>query len=273
MKEWELIVDKDPLPGSLNMAVDEYLFRSLPSAPQTCVRFYRWERPTVSLGYSQVAERVVAVELCRRLGVDIVRRMTGGKLVLHHREVTYSICSSDASVFSMSLAESYRLISCALIQGLAEMGLQARLAGRPPHSYPRGNLPCFSYPAENEVEIDGRKIIGSAQKRVGPRFLQHGSILLESDAALLRQVVSLSAEIGQLRMISLAEALGRKVDFEWAVDRLIHGFEAYFEIRFKPRIFSAEEWRLIEEIERTKYASEDWMLRRRESPKLAIGIS
>ncbi|MGZ5440005.1 MAG: lipoate--protein ligase family protein, partial [Candidatus Aminicenantales bacterium] len=82
MKTWELIVEPEPLPGSWNMAVDEHLFRLAGESHRTYLRFYRWERPTASLGYSQDASRVVDVEFCRSHGIDIVRRMTGGKLVL-----------------------------------------------------------------------------------------------------------------------------------------------------------------------------------------------
>ncbi len=262
MKEWDLIVEEKPLPGSQNMARDEFLFRSLQASSPTSVRFYQWARPTVSVGYSQTIDKVVRLEFCRQHGVDIVRRITGGKLVLHHREITYCVCSSDTDVFSSSLTESYRAISLALIQGLAEMGLEARLAGQAPLFYRKGHLPCFSFPAADEVEIRGCKVIGSAQKRVGSTFLQHGSILLEDDADLLRRVVATFERIGQLRMISLSEALGRKVDFGWAVERLKRGFEKYFGIQFRPRVFSAEELRIIDEIARKKYAAEDWTLRR-----------
>lgn len=263
MKEWDLIIEERPEPGSLNMAIDEYLFRSLRPSSHTCVRFYQWARPTVSLGYSQVVEKVISLDSCRQNGVDVVRRMTGGKHVLHHREVTYSVCSSDTGIFSSTLRESYRLISCALIRGLGEMGIEARLAGDAPPSYKKSNLPCFSFPGQNEVEINGRKVIGSAQKREGSRFLQHGSVPLENDVELLRRVTLAGEKLGSLRLISLAEALGKSVDFHWAVERLKQGFELSFGIRFKPRIFSREELDILIALQKKKYASEDWTLHRR----------
>ncbi len=267
MRNWNLIIENLPLPGPWNMAVDEYFFLSLGPEPQTHVRFYQWERPTVSLGCSQVAEKIVDLDSCRRKGIDVVRRMTGGKLVLHHREVTYSICSSDVEVFSSTLAQSYRLISHALISGLKEMGLKARLAGPAPSFYGEGNFPCFSYPARDEVEIDGKKIIGSAQKRVGQKFLQHGSILLENEEELLRQALAPSEKIGRLRMVSLSEALGRPVSFDWAVDRLRRGIAGYFGITFNPKSFAPEETRIIEEIERTKYGTEEWTFGKRRAQR------
>ncbi|OGD17216.1 MAG: hypothetical protein A2Y69_11010, partial [Candidatus Aminicenantes bacterium RBG_13_59_9] len=175
-KSWDLLIDPVPRRGFANMAVDEYLFDRLGAVPRTTVRFYSWERPTASLGYAQSIDKVLDLDFCRSNGIDVVRRMTGGKLVLHWREITYSVASSDTIIFTSTLADSYRLISAGLIHGLEKMGLKARLAGSPPASYTRGNMPCFAYPARDEIEIDGRKIVGSAQKRTGGWFLQHGSV-------------------------------------------------------------------------------------------------
>jgi lipoate-protein ligase A len=258
MKEWGLIIEMSPLPGSLNMAIDEYLFRSLGKTPQTYVRFYQWEKPTVSLGYSQAVERAVNLDFCRRNRIDVVRRITGGKLVLHWREITYSISSSDRQAFSSTLAECYRLISNALIHGLKKMGLKARLAGPPPSSYSKGNMPCFSYPARDEIEIDGKKIVGSAQKRVGTRFLQHGSIPLHTDDDLLRQVSALNEEDSRIRMTSLSEALGRPVSFEWAVERLAAGIAESFNIKLQPKLFQPEANAAVLKMQKEKYESEEW---------------
>jgi len=266
MKEWSLIIDNVPLQGSLNMAVDEYLFRSLGEKPQTCGRFYQWKRPTASLGYSQALDKVVDSDFCRKNGVDIVRRITGGKLVLHWREITYSITSSDSEAFSSTLAESYRLISSALILGLKKMGLEARLAGPPPSSYSKGNMPCFSYPARDEIEIGGKKIIGSAQKRLGMRFLQHGSIPLYSDEGLLRKAAILKGDDGGIRMTSLSEALGKPVTFEWAVERLAAGIGESFGIRFVPRRIRPDVQPIIFRIQHEKYENEGWTRGRQSAP-------
>ncbi len=258
MHRWSLFIDLSPHPGAFNMAVDEFLFRRLDRDPRTTVRFYRWERPTVSLGYSQGIESILDLEYCQKNGIDVVRRITGGKLVLHWREITYSIVSSDTTAFSPTLAESYKRISAALILGLEKMGLRARLAGPPPSSYSRGNMPCFAYPARDEIEIDGRKIVGSAQKRVGERFLQHGSIPLQGDDGLLDRL-SLSRDEGAgLRMISLSEALGKEVDVEWTVKCLVDGLAEYFKIRFEPLVFEPSDERAVQQIQDRRYANEAW---------------
>lgn len=257
-KEWNLIVDKKPLPGSWNMAVDEFLFQSLGDDPQTYLRFYRWERPTASLGYSQKIRKVIDVEYCQKNGIDIVRRMTGGKLVLHQKEVTYSLCSSDSQIFTSALKDSYRLISEALMQGFEKMGLKPCLADAPPESYVKGNLPCFSYPARDEIEVQRKKIVGSAQKRTGAKFIQHGSIPLDEDEGLLESVSGLEKNKNKVRMISLSKAIGKKASFDWAVERLISGIFEFFMIDLIPKVFSAGERKLISKIQEERYANKGW---------------
>ncbi len=258
MKKWSLIVDKEPLPGSWNMAVDDYLFRSLGEKPRTTVRFYSWKNPTASLGYSQKADLVLDVQYCQNNGIDVVRRITGGKMVLHFREVTYSICSSDSSVFTDKLSDSYRLISESLMKGLEKMGLDSVLAEEPPSSYARGNLPCFSYPARNEVEVKKKKVIGSAQKRVGSTFIQHGSIPLEDDRDLLKKISFLEEREEDIRLISLAQALGKKVAYDWAVDFFIAGISDYFHVELAPRSLTEKERETVSQIQKERYAREEW---------------
>lgn len=258
MKEWDIIVDRTPFAGSWNMAVDDFLFQGLGDQPQTYLRFYMWERPTVSLGYSQKIHKVVNVNFCRENGIDIVRRITGGKLVLHHKEITYSVCSSDIETFTSKLMDSYRLVSEALIRGLKKMGLKSCLAATPPKSYSRGNLPCFSYPAQNEIEVEGKKIIGSAQKRIGSKFVQHGSIPLEEDDELLKNVSHLEGAEENVRMISLSKALAREVSFNWVVERLSAGISEYFGIILRSKNFDEEEKKAISSIQKEKYNNRDW---------------
>jgi len=242
------------------MAVDEFLFRSLADEPVTYLRFYGWERPTASLGFGQATVQVVDLEFCRRNGVDVVRRLTGGKLVLHDREVTYAVVSSDAETFTSTLGGSYLRISQGLVKGLEAFGLKPVLAAETPRDYVKGTMPCFSHPARNEIELDGRKIIGSAQKRIGDRFLQHGSIPLAGDENLLREVSLRKGDPSIIFMTSLSEALGRPVGFAEAVDRFIEGFASCGGIEFEPFFFRNEERAAIEDLRRRKYATEAWTI-------------
>lgn len=258
MSEWELIYDREPLPGSWNMAVDEFLFHEARKSGKTFLRFYTWLRPTASLGCSQEISRVLNLEECRKRGVDVVRRMTGGKLVLHHFEVTYSVASARTDIFGATLEDSYRLISEALVQGLRLMGLPAELASSTPSGYARSHLPCFSYPARHEVVVNGRKAIGSAQKRSGSGFLQHGSIPLVKELELLAAISPGFDPARAESIASLSDELGRTVQYHQAVDFLVEGFRNSFRCRLEERKLLPEELEKIRKIEQLKYASWKW---------------
>jgi lipoate-protein ligase A len=257
-KSWNLIIDRTPLKGSWNMAVDDFLFQSLGEKSTTYLRFYRWEKPTISLGRSQRAEKVVNLDYCRQNGIEIVRRITGGKLVLHHKEVTYSVCSSDTEIFSQKLMDSYKLISEALNRSLKRMGIESRLASNTPSDYARGDKLCFAQPARDEIELDGSKIIGSAQKRTGTKFLQHGSIPLENEEELLISATRSSSKEPVVRMTSLSEALGKKTDFDWAVNHFVTGISGYFGVHLAPRVFSIPELEAIQKIQEERYENPAW---------------
>jgi lipoyl(octanoyl) transferase len=244
------------------MAVDEFLFTRASKEGRTSLRFYQWIRPTASLGYAQDAARAADLDFCRANGIDVVRRMTGGKVVLHHRELTYSLASSDTETFTSTLRESYKLISLALVAGLERMGLAGRLAPQSPPAYVKKMMPCFAFPARDEIEIGGRKIVGSAQKRTGASFIQHGSVPLEKDEDLLRAVAKSEGEDQGIRMTCLSEALGRPVPFDWAASRFAEGFAGHFGVFLEPLALSEDEDREISRIESERYGSDAWTLRR-----------
>jgi lipoate-protein ligase A len=268
MRLWKLLIEPGPLPGDWNMAVDEFLFHRVEAAPGTYLRFYQWDKPTASLGYSQAVAKVIDLDFCRRHGIGIVRRITGGKLVLHDREVTYAVASSDAEIFTETLRDSYRLISKALMRGLELMGLAPAMAETSPPAYIKGIMPCFALPARDEIEIGGKKIIGSAQKRTGAAFLQHGSIPLEKDDGLLAAVAAPGARAqaarspaGESGMTSLSEALVRAADFGWAVERLCRGFSDFYGVAFEPFALGPEDREAVSALRDSRYASDAWTFR------------
>jgi len=256
---WFLLADKDPKKGSYNMAADEFLFKELGTEPKTFIRFYSWKRPTVSLGYSQKISRVLDEDFCKKNNIDVVRRITGGKLVLHHREVTYSVCSSDKKIFSSSLNKSYKVISEALINGLKELNIPAYLEQENNPSYSKSSLPCFSYPARNEIKVKGKKIIGSAQKREGSKFIQHGSIPLEREDQLLESVSLLKKKNEKIRMITVSEAVQKKINYFELVKHLISGIQKFFDVQLKKIEFTREQKRLIKKIQRDRHENEEWI--------------
>lgn len=182
---WRLI-RSGPLTGVDNMALDEALLDSVATGRSLPVlRLYGWLPPAVTLGYFQRLTAAVDPEACRQLGYDIVRRMTGGRAVLHDREVTYAVISPERSaLFPGGILENYRVIARVLQQTLDSFGLQTSLApGRSPGSGESAaeQSSCFTAPATWELLQAGCKMTGSAQKRQADAFLQHGSIPLDLD--------------------------------------------------------------------------------------------
>ncbi|MCX7975130.1 MAG: lipoate--protein ligase family protein [Candidatus Aminicenantes bacterium] len=257
MKKWRLIIDKEPQIGARNMAIDEYLVNSLKEG-ETVLRFYTWLKPTASLGYGQKIEKVLDLEACRRLGIDVVRRPTGGKLVLHYKEVTYSVCSSDCEIFTETLEGSYKKISQALIAGLKFLGVEAELSTSIESAYARSFLPCFAFPARHEIVVNNRKVIGSAQRRWGHRFLQHGSIALQPHDHWLRQITPIQNLDLSLKMISLEEVLGRPVDPKEVIAPLTEGFRQFFQVDFENKPLSQNELEQILIIEKNRYSHPSW---------------
>lgn len=173
--------------GAENMAVEEALLVTMAQMPepQPVLRFYGWNPATLSLGYAQTYLKEVDEEACLAEGVEIVRRPTGGRAVLHQYELTYSVIAPEHDPHvSGTVLESYLKISQALIRGLKALGVPAEMAvwgGRNQVS----SSACFDAPSWYELVVDGRKLVGSAQVRKEGILLQHGSILLHLDADLL----------------------------------------------------------------------------------------
>ena len=232
--------------GAENMKYDEQLAQSLlASAHPYVVRVYGWSPPAISLGWHQNITEI-DLEKCSREGIDVVRRPTGGRAILHSDEVTYSIAmvASQKSVLSV-----YQQISEALVRGLRELGADVALEKSQPHFPSLYRSPsavaCFASVARYEIHIDGRKLGGSAQRRFARPdgqevVLQHGSILLGEDHQRMvdflggldgEQRDKLKLELRQ-NTVDLSSALGRKVRFEEVVTVLRWGFEKTWGIEF-----------------------------------------
>ena len=158
---------------SMNMAIDEALLTSkLP-----VLRFYGWKPAGLSIGYFQSTKNFNLKNL-KKHNVDLVRRPTGGNAVLHDKEVTYSFII-DEKEMPKSIVESYKMISKGLLQGLKNLGLNAAMN----ENVEKGekSAVCFNDTSWYEIIVNGKKIVGSAQKRVNGKLLQHGAILIDTD--------------------------------------------------------------------------------------------
>ncbi|MBI4217011.1 MAG: lipoate--protein ligase family protein [Chloroflexi bacterium] len=257
-----------PAPGAANMALDEALLElqsqglSVPT-----LRTYGWEPPCLSLGYFQSARGDVDLEACRQRGVDLVRRPTGGRAVLHHRELTYALTApADHPLVSGGIKESYAKISQGLLLGLARLGVAARAERRGKAGAWTGA--CFEVASDYELVAGGKKVVGSAQLRRRGMLLQHGSLLLDFDADALLELLELPSgmERGRVaaylrgRVASLKELLGREVGLAEAAQALRAGFQAAWGVELAPGELTAAERAMAARLE-AKYRSEAWNLR------------
>ena len=184
-ESWRLWVDGTARPGWANMAVDQALLDRAAFGGERWFRLYGWEPHCLSFGRHEPATRRYDRARVETLGLDVVRRPTGGRAVWHGREVTYALAAPSADLGTVR--EAYVEIHRMLLGALGRLGIPARLA--PPAGPARvDGGACFASPAGGEIMVQGRKAVGSAQLRQGGALLQHGSILLESDQSVVRAV-------------------------------------------------------------------------------------
>jgi lipoate-protein ligase A len=226
MARWFLLVDRSPLPAAVNMARDEHLFERCHRQKLGFLRLYSWQIPTFSFGVSQRIEKVVNLDFVRSRRLDYVRRITGGKTVLHDDEITYAVASSEDIFYrDHDLYKSYLLISRALVQAFRSLNIDAVLAEGSSGGLARSNNPCFSFPTPNEIEIGGKKIVGSAQKRDKHALLQHGSIPVTMDHSLYAEGAHFEAGVLKGSMTTLSEAA--PVSREDLLQALIGSFQEF----------------------------------------------
>jgi lipoate-protein ligase A len=197
------------------MALDAALLQDAEASGRASLRLYRWSPPCLSFGRHEPA--LVRYDRARieRLGLDVVRRPTGGRAVWHDAELTYAV-AAPIDTFG-TLAESYRAIHTRLAAALRSLGVPADLA--PPRRAPGiAAGPCFAASVGGEVLVRGRKVIGSAQVRQGTAFLQHGSILLDGSQDMIGAV---SRQPSAVRATSLSEVLGRWIGFPEVAEAII----------------------------------------------------
>lgn len=244
--------------GAHNMACDEALMRRAARAPGEAVfRVYGWSAPTLSLGRNQRARGLYNLDAARALGVGIVRRPTGGRALLHHREITYSVTMpmDDAA----SARRVYDFITDVLLAALARLGVRAGRATAPVSLAP-GPRPCFDVPAEHEIVVGARKLVGSAQWRHGGALLQHGSILVADDQDLIARLMRAPAGAPP-RAATLADALGRAPALHEAADALRRSLQ---DATGTPAADFMSEPVLLEELGRLRegYRDDAWTWRR-----------
>src|SRR5512147_1016873 len=158
-ERWRLLVEPVPATGWWNMAVDEMLLGAAAGGAAPVLRFYEWRGPWLSLGYAQPFSAASAAA-CRDAGVQVVRRVTGGRAVLHGADLTYGVAAT-ASALPAGLDSSYRLLSDAILAALRDLGIAAERAAAATPVAPEGEFDCFALAATDEICAGGRKLAGS----------------------------------------------------------------------------------------------------------------
>jgi lipoate-protein ligase A len=258
---------------AFNMALDECLLnwqsekKMLPT-----VRFYEWEVPTLSIGYFQRVEKEINMEEVSKRGFGFVRRPTGGRSVLHDKELTYSvIVSEDHPDMPKTVTEAYRVISEGILEGFKSLGLDAYFAvpktkeEREDLRNPRSSV-CFDAPSWYEIVVEGRKIAGSAQTRQKGVILQHGSIPLEIDLDTLYDLFLFPNEKIKERMkkmfSSKAVAINELTDRTFTIEELTEAFKIGFEkglnIELVPYELTKEQLAEVQALAKEKYESDEW---------------
>ena len=257
---WRLI-DTGPLDGPSNMALDEALlacFDKKQSLP--VLRLYGWNPPALSVGRYQDAGAALLLELCAADGVPVVRRMTGGGIIYHAQELTYSIvCAPEQVGEAAGVKQGFRRLCGFLLGTYRRLGLDAAFAADLNASGERlgeRTAFCFAGKEEFDVLVNGRKIGGNAQRRLSGAILQHGSIPLESRVREGLRYLKEPAP-GAAGSVSLAE-LGLRPEPEQLKQMLVQAFEERLGVRLVPDQLSPEELAAAAQLEEKKYRCRSW---------------
>ena len=257
---WRLIED-GPGDGKLNMAIDRAILTACDQgqAPAT-LRLYGWDKPTLSIGYSQNELRDVNTVQCERKNIPIVRRFTGGRALLHQYELTYSLVAPIPHPrFPGNLVGAFGAVSKAVIISLEKAGVvKPEISGKDKRSLGDGNKrspACFSTSNHWEITVEGKKLAGSAQRRLSGAFLQHGSILLDWDPELAHSLFRYSSESEQAQGLksliwgtsTLKEVLSIKPEWGEVAHCFVEGFQQTFPGYWKPETLNSFETELVKE--------------------------
>jgi len=232
--------------GYHNMAIDEVLATmSVPHDNRSIFRVYRWQPYAISLGYNQDPGDL-NLEKCKQDKIDVVRRPTGGRAILHAEEITYSIIiPKESDFYSPDVLTTYNLINRGILKGLHLIGVKAELVERSTEeneksSAHKDKIPCFSKSAKYEIAFQSKKLVGSAQRRYEHSILQHGSILVGTSHLRLADYIAIlkGTRIEKFRQalaektISISQILPKKINYDKIIWAIKIGFQQCFDIYF-----------------------------------------
>ncbi|MCI2774469.1 lipoate--protein ligase family protein [Staphylococcus petrasii] len=259
-----------------NMAMDEALLNFVSRGEiDPVIRFYTWNPATLSVGYFQRLTKEIDIDKVKEKGFGLVRRQTGGRGVLHDKELTYSVIVPESHPdMPSTVTEAYRVISEGLLDGFKILGFDAYFAiprskeEREKLKQPRSAV-CFDAPSWYELVVEGRKIAGSAQTRQKGVILQHGSLLKDVDVDELFDMFIFKNERLKDKMkkafvdkaVAINDISDRHISIEEMEKAFEEGFKKGLNIDFKPLTLTDAQLAEVKELEE-KYRSDDWLYKK-----------
>lgn len=261
-------IDSGHTSPAFNMALDELMVEWLSKGEMgSTLRFYGWSPAGISIGRFQDANKKIDFQQAADYGVEIVRRQTGGRAVLHDQELTYSVAVPESHpAMPRSVKEAYLVISRGLSEGYRELGINAELAIPDASAETTDSAVCFDKSSWYELLVEGKKAAGSAQMRKKGIILQHGSIPIEIDSVKLFDLFSYpSVELKQRardafkgKAIAINEAAERAYNFDEVKAAFKRGFEKGLGIELETLTLTKAQLVEIDRLAETKYKHLDW---------------
>ena len=269
MTTWRLLITPAAR-GAWNMALDESILEHIGrGASLPTLRLYAWDPACLSLGHAQPYADVDTARLHER-GWEVVRRLTGGRAILHTDEITYSVIApNDEPRVAGTVLESYNRLAQALLLAVQQLDLPVEMKEGKPAATPSTNPVCFEVPSTYEITVNGKKLIGSAQARKKEGVLQHGSLPLTGDLTRICQALVFPDEAARQaasqrlldRATTVESVLGGVVSWETAAESFIEAFEMQLGLTLEQDELSESERVRTAQLVAEKYAHPSWTQR------------
>jgi lipoyl(octanoyl) transferase len=262
MRKWRFI-DSGCNNPYRNMALDESILEAYKKTRQPVLRVYSWRPYGFSLGYSQDTEKVLFRDKCESKGIAYVRRITGGTIIYHGPEITYSlVCSETDLETAKTVKESFKVLCSFLFSFYEGLGKTPYFALENKKSSLVGSSFCFACRQDYDILIDDKKIGGNAQRRIKDIIFQHGSIPLSLDVAFIQSFLKENIGHIQGRITYLSEFLAKVPDTVDLIGRLKKSFKAAFSCELEQTGLLRQELIQADFLEKNKYRSQNWNLNR-----------
>ncbi len=273
MRKWRLIPSRFNDPYT-NMAIDEAIAREQLAAEQLpTLRFYGWRPASFSLGYFQDVYKVLNIPKCEKEGIPFVRRFTGGEIIFHDQELTYSLSfPQPGSKTFNSVKESFKINSSFILRAYQYLGIKADFfsPGKDfSYNSTAGSL-CFESCEEYDIMVRGKKLGGSSQRKIKNIIFQHGSITLKLDFNKFKPFLNQDIVGLEDKVISLEEAVGRQVSFNDLERLLKESFEEVFGVELIEGDLSFMESEAADTLKKEKYQSPRWNVLRKYPKETAL---